>query len=88
MSEDLGSDTVGLADFARWDASRTSYKISKGIVGSSLKRPRTLLERPVLVFLWFLLGAVRARLVERLSRGKDMVWTLKKKSKKHCSPCT
>jgi hypothetical protein len=73
MSEYLSRDTVpDLASHARKDASRTSYTISSGIVGSSLKRPRTLLERPVLTLPRFLLELTLALFVGRSSGGADV----------------
>ena len=53
MSENLDSDTFW-AELISWpkDTSHTSYNISKGIVGSSLKRPRTLLEGPIFKYLF------------------------------------
>jgi|SRR6266850_2582722 len=73
MSEYLSRDTVpDLASYARNDASRTSYTISSGIVGSSLKRPRTLLERPVLTLPRFLLELALALFVGRSSGGADV----------------
>jgi hypothetical protein len=72
MSEYLGRDTVpDSAIYATDDVSHTSYTISSGMVGSSLRRPRTLLERPDLTLPRFLLEVVRALFVERLSGGKD-----------------
>lgn len=73
MPEYLNRDTVpDLASYVRNDAPRTSYTISSGIVGSSLKRPRTLLERPVLILRRFLLEVALALVVGRSSGGADV----------------
>ena len=79
MSKYLGSDAVpDLADFATSnDELRTSYIISRGIVGSSLKRPRTLLESPVLTILRSLLEVALALLVGCSSGSGDVERTEK-----------
>ena len=74
------------ASYACNDVSRTSYTMSSGIVGSSLKRPRTLLESPVLTLPRFLLEVVLALFVGRSSGGKDVGRTEKKWRKKPFSP--
>ena len=79
MSKYLNSETVpDLASHARNDESRTSYIISNGIVGSSLKRPRTLLERPVLTLSRFLLEVALTLFAGRPSGGEDVGWRTEK----------
>jgi hypothetical protein len=83
MAEYLGSNAVAeLAESTIEDVSRTSYTISSGIVGSSLKRPRTLLEGPVLTSPRFLLEAALILFVGRSSGGKGGGRTGKKRCKK------
>ena len=79
MTENLDGDAVlDLAESTSKEVLRTSYKISRGIVGSSLKRPRSLLEMPVFALPRFLLEVILIRLVGRCSEGEDVVRTEKK----------
>lgn len=70
MSEYLNSDvSPNLASSANNDVSRTSYTISSGIVGSSLKRPRTLLEGRALSLVRLLFEVALALLGGRSSES-------------------
>lgn len=78
MSEYLDNDVISnLANSTNDDASRTSYTISSGIVGSSLKRPRTLLEGRALSLARLLLEVALALLAGRSSEGNGVSWTEK-----------